>query len=144
MTVRVAVRINPRDERSVAPLKGVVATIRSHDIDPVLLDEDAVEHGMYVRRRDYLQRPYDLIVVVGGDGTLLTAGRMAIASGTPLLGVACGGFGFLTESSPERFGVDFQAFLDGHHHVEERAVVEAMVGKTRYLAANDFVLRQAG
>lgn len=128
----------------MAPLKAIVAAIRSHGIDPVLLDEDAQDHGMYVLRRDYLEQAFDLMVVVGGDGTLLTAGRMAIASHTPLLGVAGGGFGFLTDSSPERFAEDFQGFLEGRHHVEERAVVEAAIGDERYLAVNDFVLRQAG
>ena len=128
----------------VAPLRVVVDLIRAQGIDPILLDEDAAEKGMYVRKDKYIDHELDLMVVLGGDGTLLTAGRMALVGEVPLLGIGTGRFGFLAQSDLERFESDFKAWMAGQFRVEERTVVEASVGDRHYVAINDFVLGDAG
>ena len=56
----------------------------------------------------------DLVVVVGGDGSLLGFGREMAASGVPVVGVNRGGLGFLAAISPEQIDTKFQEILDGH------------------------------
>src|SRR5262245_18291699 len=65
----------------------------------VLFDRDAARlagAGKGVAR-ERLPARCDLLVVIGGDGTMLSAGRAACPSGTPILGVNFGSLGFLTE-----------------------------------------------
>ncbi|MEW6594927.1 MAG: NAD(+)/NADH kinase [Thermodesulfobacteriota bacterium] len=94
---------------------------------------DAVEAGM------------DLLVILGGDGTLLHVAAQASARGIPVVGVNLGGLGFLTEIAvDERYAV-FEQILAGEMTVEERMMLKvrlvssAGVGEWRY-ALNDVVI----
>ena len=88
----------------------------------------------------------DLLVVLGGDGTLLTAARLTAGSGIPILGVNLGGLGFLTEvRDRDLFGV-LENVLDGAFALEDRIMLTATIhdpqGGTRPagLALNDAVV----
>lgn len=86
----------------------------------------------------------DLLVVLGGDGTLLNAARLA-AGARPILGVNLGRLGFLTEIEvPDLFGA-LGRILDGYYVIEERMMLAAEVlrrGETaqRVLALNEVVV----
>lgn len=74
-----------------------------------------------------LGRSADLVVVLGGDGTLLTAARLTAGTSVPILGVNLGGLGFLTEvRDRDLFGV-LEGVLDGQFEVEDRIMLEAVV-----------------
>jgi len=66
----------------------------------------------------------DLIITLGGDGTLLRAARFAAAPGIPILGVNLGKLGFLCDMGPDNVMADMPAYLDGHCEVEERLMLE--------------------
>jgi NAD+ kinase len=91
----------------------------------------------------------DLLVALGGDGTLLLANRLAYPHGTAVLGVHVGGpasFGFLTETTPAHACAAMRAVLDGAYHVEERLMVNAEVGRQgapvgRFSGLNEIVVR---
>jgi NAD+ kinase len=69
----------------------------------------------------------DLLVVLGGDGTLLAAARMTAGSKIPILGVNLGGLGFLTEvSDRDLFGI-LESVLAGQFQTEDRIMLEATV-----------------
>lgn len=67
----------------------------------------------------------DFAVVVGGDGTLLSAARAMAPLGIPMLGVHLGGLGFLAESLPEEAETVLQQVLDGDYTLDERVMLEA-------------------
>jgi NAD+ kinase len=67
----------------------------------------------------------DLIVSVGGDGTLLRAAAIAGESGCPVLGVKVGRMGFLTEAEPPEATALLARVLEGSARVEERLAVVA-------------------
>ncbi len=69
----------------------------------------------------------DLIVVLGGDGTLLSVARTAQAEGIPLLGVNLGSLGFLTETALDRLDPMIDAVSSGSCTVEERIMLEVHV-----------------
>ena len=69
----------------------------------------------------------ELVLVLGGDGTLLRAAELGRASGTPLLGVNLGHVGFLAEAEPEVAGTVVEAVLDGSWTVDERGTVDVTV-----------------
>lgn len=92
-----------------------------------------------------VQEGTDLLVILGGDGTLLHVANQASARQIPVVGVNLGGLGFLTEISvDERYGV-FEQILAGEMTVEERMMLKvrlanaAGTGDWRY-ALNDVVI----
>jgi NAD+ kinase len=75
----------------------------------------------------------DLVVSVGGDGTLLRAARLAAEAGCPVLGVKVGRMGFLTEVEPDGAAELLQRAVEGAARVEERlAVVAKFDGGTSF------------
>jgi len=92
--------------------------------------------------KDDLPRHVDLIVVLGGDGTLLgTAGRIAKAkSDTPILGVNFGSLGFLTEVTLPEMMTSLASAVDGTAQMEERMMLHVTVETGGRLVADRTVL----
>jgi NAD+ kinase len=67
----------------------------------------------------------DLLIVVGGDGTLLKAAQLIAARPIPLVGVNLGKLGFLADITPEQVQEDIAAMLEGNYTHEERMMLEA-------------------
>lgn len=90
----------------------------------------------------------DLIVAVGGDGTMLHAARIACAGDIPLLGVNLGRLGFLADISPQEMQLRLDDVLAGRYVVESRGMLSASIdspGTTHALsslALNDIVLQK--
>ena len=95
---------------------------------------------------DRLAAEVDLMVAVGGDGTMLHAARGAALRGVPLLGVNRGRLGFLTDISPERMSATIDTLLRGDYVAESRLMLEAEISggeavRGPMLALNDVVLK---
>jgi NAD+ kinase len=69
----------------------------------------------------------DAILVLGGDGTLLSAARRFLDRGIPMLGVNFGRLGFLANFRPETFPKQFDDFLQGKFPISSRQVLEISV-----------------
>ncbi|MCC7163284.1 MAG: NAD(+)/NADH kinase [Anaerolineae bacterium] len=67
----------------------------------------------------------DLILTLGGDGTLLRAARVAALCGVPVMGVKLGTVGFLSGLRPETFSENLPRLLNSDYWVEERIMVQA-------------------
>lgn len=90
-----------------------------------------------------LGRSCDLLVVLGGDGTLLAAARTVAGSGTPILGVNLGALGFLTEvRDRELFGA-MESVLHGDYETEPRTMLEAAVRRSEAAQALGLALNDA-
>jgi NAD+ kinase len=92
----------------------------------------------------------DVLVTLGGDGTIVGAARIAAMSGVPVLGVNLGRLGFLAEIEPTQIPMAIPSLLAGQYLVEERMMLHAEVrrGEQTLLSAeavNDVVMaRGAG
>lgn len=98
--------------------------------------------------RAALEEDFDLIVVLGGDGTLLSVARGVGARETPLLAVNLGGMGFLMSTGPEQLFPALESVLRGDSSVQRRAVLQGEVVRegasvASYHALNDFVVNKA-
>ncbi len=87
----------------------------------------------------------DLLIALGGDGTLLRAGRLAAGYGVPILGVNMGRLGFLAEVSPDAWQEALGRVLEGDYWLEERLMLDAEVHRDgqmlgTYRALNDVVV----
>lgn len=76
---------------------------------------------------DSLPKQTDLIIVVGGDGTFLTAARMAAEYEVPLLGVNLGRLGFLVDISPEQLLSQLGQILLGRYKTEQRHMLRTTI-----------------
>jgi NAD+ kinase len=100
------------------------------------------------RVSNLLEAGVDLIVVLGGDGTLLSVARVAQAQGIPLLGVNLGSLGFLTETTLDRLDPVLEMVRDGRCEVSERIMlaVEVRHGERThgpFVVCNDAVINKA-
>ncbi|MGD8907969.1 MAG: NAD(+) kinase [Chromatiales bacterium] len=89
----------------------------------------------------------DLVIVVGGDGTLLHSARVLASQNTPLLGINLGRLGFLVDISPDDMLPHLDTILDGHYGEECRFLLQVNMGdesttEQGTLAFNDVVLHK--
>lgn len=85
----------------------------------------------------------DFAVVLGGDGTLLSAGRGLGAKGVPLLGVNMGHFGFLTEIESEDFFSSMPQFLSGAYKRDKRTILSASVVRRGRVVRSGLAMNEA-
>ena len=71
----------------------------------------------------------DLLITLGGDGTMLRAARLGAAYNVPMLGVKMGRLGFLAEIFPQDWRRPLEQLLRGDYWIEERLMVRALVTK---------------
>ncbi|HUG00895.1 MAG TPA: NAD(+)/NADH kinase [Longimicrobiales bacterium] len=102
---------------------------------PLLPDATPIEAGAL-----------DLLVTLGGDGTLLRGARLVAGLSTRLLGVNLGHLGFLTSIPPDDLPGTLDAVLRGDYWLDERGTLEAVVeaGEPGFTALNDVVLHLSG
>jgi len=87
----------------------------------------------------------DLVIVLGGDGSMLRAARMAAGYDIPLLGINMGRLGFLSELSPSNWEAQLPHVLTGEYWIEQRLMIRARTWRGSdligdHLALNDVVI----
>jgi len=88
----------------------------------------------------------DILISLGGDGTILRMARLINGAATPILGINLGKLGFLAEVSIEELDECLTEILRGDYIVEDRMMLQASIGKLKgkVHALNDIVLHQTG
>ncbi|HKB32040.1 MAG TPA: NAD kinase [Streptosporangiaceae bacterium] len=84
----------------------------------------------------------EVVIVVGGDGTLLRAAELARPVGTPLLGVNLGHVGFLAEAEPEDLAATVDRVVARRYDVEERMTVDVVVREDGTVTAATWALNE--
>lgn len=117
-------RVNAAMDRLVAYLgaRGVRYTLQ--DRCPPLIRGREGATGMDLEAMGDL---CDLAIVVGGDGTLLSAARVLVDHGVRILGINLGRLGFLTDISPEELEASLDTILGGDFLEEERFLLDAHI-----------------
>ncbi|MEM7219091.1 MAG: NAD(+) kinase [Pseudomonadota bacterium] len=120
--------------------RGLKAAIEADTAAGIPLPADATRLP-----REALGRHCDLVVVVGGDGSLLGVSREVAAAGVPVVGINRGGLGFLAAISPDQLRHELDLVLAGECHVEERFLLQAEIHRSGELvwssnALNDVVV----
>ena len=132
----------------VDSLRRLLAFLKARDVE-IILDDATGElvpgHGQQVSGREALSRHCDLVIVVGGDGSMLNAARCIASENVPVIGVNRGRLGFLTDVLPEEIELRLSQVLAGEYSVDSRFLLQLEVlqnGKRQHLgcALNDVVL----
>lgn len=129
-------------------LQRLVAYLEKQNVK-ILLDEETSSalpnSSLKIMTRSKLAEKCDLIIVVGGDGSLLSAARAFAGYDVKLLGINRGRLGFLTDISPEQIEYKVGEVLAGEYTTEERTMLRSEVlrdGKavSEGIALNDVVV----
>jgi NAD+ kinase len=131
--LRVMAHLKTRGARIVAPPSAAAA------VD--------VLGGIEIAEEIDIASRVDVIVAVGGDGTMLHAARQVAGKGVPLLGINLGRLGFLTDISPDQMLDAIDAILSGDYLAEDRRMLEAQLLREGealppMIALNDVVLQK--
>ncbi|HSI92389.1 MAG TPA: NAD kinase [Jiangellaceae bacterium] len=85
----------------------------------------------------------ELVIVLGGDGTILRGAELARPTGTPILGVNLGHVGFLAEAERDDLSFTVDRIVDRRYEVEERMTVDVVVRHDNEVIATNWALNEA-
>lgn len=142
---RIGILHHPRKPESLELASAMEAFLRGRGVHHIWRDSawdgDAIQRHLH---------DVDLLITLGGDGTMLRAARLGAEKAVPMLGVKMGRLGFLAEVFPNEWEEPLGQMLDGNYWVEERLMIRVRVEHIRpegsremrceYDALNDVVL----
>jgi NAD+ kinase len=136
---RIAVTFNPHHAGSHTVASNLVAAIKERGVEAIIDDETDVKAGL---------DGADLLICLGGDGTVLRNSHRAVHAGVPLLGVNLGRLGFLTEVDRSDLTTALDQLLSGRARVDTRAMLIGRVERQttalrERLSLNDIVVTRS-
>ena len=126
---RIAIVCKPRKEELVHILPELIVWLRNHGYDPLLDREGGVysQAASVVDRGEMPKYAPGLVIVLGGDGTLLSVARIFAATGTPILSVNLGFLGFLTEVRLADLYATLESWCASCHTLDQRKMLHSAV-----------------
>jgi NAD+ kinase len=141
--VKLALVLHPTRDISSEIAGNVASAAAERSIEVVVLGDDSDRVPAASAHESGEALDADVIVAVGGDGTVLQAARIARAAGLPILGVNAGTVGFLAEVDPGLIGPALDALLAGEFRISSRMTLMAeLPGGIAVEALNDVVVEK--
>jgi NAD+ kinase len=116
---RLLIVFHPQVERSASLAKDIHRCLESQ------AQVTALQLPLEAAVAELASQKYDLLVALGGDGTMLHVGRLAAPLGVPVLGINLGHLGFLTEVQPAEWPDALERVLAGNYWIEDRMMLHA-------------------
>lgn len=145
----IAIVGNTRDARVVDTLQALAAHLHARGrrvLADVAMAPDFASTPVTKLPEHELAPAAQLMMAVGGDGTMLHAARLAAPHDLPVLGINRGRLGFLADISPAQLGEHVDQILAGRYVIDRRAMLQAVLhsvdGRTHSQALNDVVLQK--
>ena len=144
---KVAVLGRYDDPRVAEPMTALVTHLTKAGIEVLAADEMSLDLPVSRIAESALASNADLMIAIGGDGTMLYAGNLSHHSDVPLLGINRGRLGFLADVSPDQMLTSVDHILHGDYTCESRLLLSAILNKadgtkTIATAVNDVVLQR--
>jgi NAD+ kinase len=144
---RIGIIAKQNKPEAVQVVKELVGWLKDHKVECFVEPEMAqfVSHASL--DKDEMPLAVDMVVVLGGDGTLLAAARALQKNRIPLLGVNLGGLGFLTEITLDELYPMLEAILQGEFTTNERMLLDVRVWRKEkvideFTVLNDVVINK--
>ncbi len=140
---RIGILFHPMKDEAIALAKEVEAFLKTRRLSVWVHSAwDWEKAAIEIKRTD-------LILTIGGDGTILRAAQAAMSKGIPIAGINLGRLGFMTELSVKETFQRLPALLEGKGRIDERSLLEAELaapGETpcHFKALNDVVVARGG
>jgi NAD+ kinase len=142
--------VNTTKANAASVVEGVSTWLKERGIVPLLSEDQATALGRtsqtHISQTDVVEQA-DVMLVLGGDGTLLSAAHMPQIENVPILAINIGTLGFLTDASLDELYPTLESLLTGDYRVEHRMMLEVVVNRQgfpqpfRAFALNDVVIR---
>ena len=136
----IAIAVHPLNQEAYLLAEEIGASLEEKGLNVLLgkMDEPNL-------REEISNGSQELLIALGGDGTMLRAGHIAAISSTPILGINLGSFGFLTEVQRDEWGGALDRVLAGDFRLEKRMMLQSTLfrdGKElgSWSALNDSVI----
>jgi NAD+ kinase len=142
---RIAIVSKPQKEELARILPELIAWLGQRGYEP-LIDLESSKYVPGAHAVDRVEMPQwapELVIVLGGDGTLLSVARTFAASGTPILSVNLGNLGFLTEVKLGDLYATLEGWCSGCHMLDSRAMLHAALWRDGRIQANFHALNDA-
>lgn len=146
----IAIMANPEESAALDSVEALVGHLNDAGMDVCVSAKlpapvAPASHATY--DDDELAGNADLVIAVGGDGTVLYAGRRAAPKGVPVLGINRGRLGFLADVKPDDIAPAIDAVLAGDFSSEKRMLLEAEIfsgdkSVSKGIAVNDIVIKR--
>ena len=122
-------------------LDSMISSLANQEIN-LYIDESSNYQNQLVASKDHksFTDTVDLIIVFGGDGTLLNSARQYLEYEIPILGVNMGNVGFLTDIKTDNFEKSLKEILKGNYKIEERNLVSAQYNDNHIYGLNEVVI----
>ena len=122
-------------------LDSMIASLANEEVN-LYIDESSNYQNQLVGSKDHktFTDIVDLIIVFGGDGTLLNSARQYLEYEIPILGVNMGNVGFLTDIKTDNFEESLKEILNGSYKIEERNLVSAAYNDNHMYGLNEVVI----
>ena len=135
------------DPRVAEPMQILTRYLTKAGVNVLAADSLQLELAVTRMQETDLCDVADLIIAIGGDGTMLYAGRLARESGTPILGINRGRLGFLADVTPDEMINSVEQVLQGNYTRDSRMLLEARLltdtgTESTAFALNDVVLQR--
>jgi NAD+ kinase len=136
-------------EGTIAVAGQVIEALRKQDLVVRLLAEEAADlqvepaDGIELVAEDGAVTGCELVVVLGGDGTILRAAELTRGTSTPLLGVNLGHVGFLAEAESEDIDATIDAIVARRYTSEDRLTIDVAVYQGKERVASTWALNEA-
>lgn len=123
--MKIGLIVNPSKTHVFEPVRELIDWFREQPCNVyVEKDEPFADYDhLYAVERDTMASEADVVVVFGGDGTLLNASHLMAIHETPILGVNSGGLGFLTETTIDEMKPAIKRVLEGEFELQHRMMV---------------------
>ena len=145
--------VNTTKANAAGVVEGVSAWLQERGIIPLLPEEQAIELEFPqtgISKTEVVEQA-DVLLVLGGDGTLLSAAHTPKIENVPILAINIGTLGFLTDASLDELYPTLNALLTGAYRIEHRMMLEVIVNSQaqasqgpqpfQAFALNDVVIR---
>lgn len=128
--------INSYKEQIVQIGQQVIAKLQEQHVHVLAMGEEADALCISAVSTDQFCQQAQLVLVIGGDGTMLRAARTVYGVEIPILGINQGYLGFLTEVEVEHLDQALEQLLTGNYRVERRMMLNAVVYRDGNCIAN--------
>jgi NAD+ kinase len=146
---RIGIILKKGDPEALAVIKNLFRWFDTKECAFIVEEDAALKLKMKGYPRKEIPRRSDVIIVFGGDGTLLSVARLVGDKGIPILGVNLGGLGFIAEATKEELSRDLVKYIYSKEcHYEERIMLYSdVLRKKRRIekntALNDVVITKS-
>ena len=136
-----------QDDSIIESIHQLLMILKEYKCDVMISRECSIDNASQINENE-IPKTVDLLIAVGGDGTILHAANLSHDFDLPILGINRGQLGFLADLKPDEMQINIRKILDGDYTEEKRMMLKAEIMKANGelqedRALNDIVLQRS-